>query len=226
MTVDVRLTVGKDKAIKHLAIGIEKSKLMKKGQGKPPVQAKEEATDSGALYIARDDSRQDLFFVDKEFVDKLLKSPSDLRDKTLAVFPRWDINSITVTNPSGTINLAKAETGGDWLLGEAKKKAKLDAVNEIFDALEKNATGFVDAPGPLSGYGLDAPVVHVVLKQDGKAVADCIFGNDAKGNVYAQVQGEPYLKIIDKEILDKLIRPEADYLEPEAAAAPGAETKK
>ncbi len=31
-TVDVRLTVGKDKAIRHLIVGREKSKLVKKGE--------------------------------------------------------------------------------------------------------------------------------------------------------------------------------------------------
>ncbi len=225
-TADVRLTVGKDKAIKHLAIGMEKSKLVKKGQGKAAPQPEEQATESVELYIARDDSRQELFFVDKDFLDKLLKSPADLRDKTLAVFPRWDIDAITISHPNGIISLTKAESGADWLLGEAKKKAKLDAVNEILDALEKDVTGFVDQPGPLSGYGLDAPLAHVTLKQGGTVVADCIFGKDAKENAYVQVQGEPYVKTVDMEVLEKLVRIEADYLEPETDAAPGAETKK
>jgi len=225
--VDVRLTVGKDKAIKHLLVGMEKSALVKKGQpkpkpkGKPEEKKAEEA--STAVYIARDESRPELFFVDKDFVDKLLKSPTDLRDKTLAVLQRWDIDAITITNAKGALNLAKAQSGSDWLVGDSKKKAKWDAVNEIFDALEKPVKGFVDQPGALSKYGLDKPVAHVVLKQGGAVKVDCIFGKENKDGVYAQVQGEPYVKIADKETLAKLVRGESEYLEP--APAPPAPKK-
>jgi hypothetical protein len=38
--------------------------------------------------------------------------------------------------------------------------------------------------------------------------------------VYAQVLGEPYVKIAEKDTLDKLGRGEADYLEPAPAPAP------
>jgi len=214
---DVRLTVGQDKAIKHLMIGLERSLLVRKGQAKPK-PAEKKAEDAGtALYIARDDSRPELFFVDKDFLDKLLKPPSELRDKKLAFLTRWDIDTITITNAKGTLNLAKEQSGSDWVLGEAKKKAKWDAVNEIFDALEKPVMGFVDAPGALSKYGLDKPVAHVLLKQGSAVMVDCIFGNEDKEGVYAQVQGEPYVKIADKESLSKLARAESDYIEPPPA---------
>ena len=116
--------------------------------------------------------------------------------------------------PKAPSSIAKAQAGGDWLVGEGKKKAKWDAVNDIFDALEKPVKGFVDAPGALSNYGLDKPVAHVVLKQGAQVRVDCIFGKEAKDGVYVQVQGEPYVKIAEKEILDKLGKSEADYLEP------------
>jgi len=215
--LEVLLTVGKDKAIKHLVVGLEKSKLLKKGQKPKPVEKKagDKKTEdtSPVLYVARDESRKELFLVDKEFVDKFLKSPADLRDKVLAIFQRFDVDTITVTNAKGTVNLSKSQAG-DWQVGNAKKKAKWDAVNEIFDALEKPVKGFVDEPGTLSKYGLDTPVAHVVLKQGGTVKADCIFGKDAKDGVYAQIHGEPFVKIADKESLDKLGKGEADYLEP------------
>ena len=227
--VDVRLTVGKDKAIKHLVIGLEKAKLVKKGQGKSKPEEKkgdEKKAENAApvLYIARDESRPELFFVEKEFVDKFLKSPADLRDKALAVFQRFDIDSISVTNTKGTVNLTKAQSG-DWQVGSGKKKAKWDAVNEIFDALEKPVKEFVDEPGALSKYGLDKPVTHVVLQQGGNVRVDCIFGKEAKNGVYAQIQGEPYVKVADKESLDKLAKGEQEYLEPPPAPAPAAPKK-
>ncbi len=222
--VDVRLTVGKDKAIKHLAIGLEKSKLVKKGEKKAAEPKKTEAAPAD-LYLARDDSRPELFFVDKEFVDKFLKAPGDFRDKMLAIFQRWDIDSITLTNSKGTVNFTKTQAG-DWQVGPAKKKAKWDAVNEIFDALEKPVKAFVDAPGPLSKYGLDKPVAQIICRQAGAVKVDCIFGKEDKEGVYAQIKGETLVKIADKESLDKLNKGESDFLEPPPPPPAPATTKK
>jgi len=225
--VDAKVTVGKNKAIKHLTIGLEKSQLLKKGEKKPKPQnaAKDEKkSDSSSstpeLYIAKDESRAELFFVEKDLVDKLLKETKDLRDKAFASFPRWDIDSIALTNSSGALSFSKAEGGGDWVVGDGKKKCKWDAVNGILDALEKPVKEFVDKPGALPTYGLDQPAVRVVLKQGGTVKAECALGKAAKDGVYAQVRGESFVKIVDKETLDKLDKREADFLEPPAPAAP------
>jgi hypothetical protein len=225
--LDIRLAFGKDKALKHLTVGLEKSRLVKKGERPAAPPAKKDDSAAGAtadLYVARDESRAELFFVDKEFIDKVLKSPADLRDKALASFQRWDIDAVTLTNAHGTFGFAKAESGGDWVLGDAKKKTRWDAVNGILDALEKQVKQFIDAPGPLSTYGLDKPSVRVVLKQKGQIKLECSLGSEAKEGVYAQVKGESSVKVVDKESLEKLSKGEPDFLEP-PAMAPAADAK-
>jgi hypothetical protein len=224
-TVDVRLTVGKDKGIKHLVIGSEKSKLVRKGEKpkpaarpKPDEKAPDAATGAG-LYIAKDESRKELFFVEKDLVDKLQKSRADLRDKALASFQRWDIDSIALTNPKGTFTFTKSGTGGDWVLGDAKKKTKWDAVNGVLDALEKPVKEFLDKPAAPATYGLDAPTIHVVLKQGGTVRVDCALGKEAGDGVYARIKGESAVKVADKESLEKLNKSEADFLEPPAPPA-------
>lgn len=220
--VDLKLTFGKDRAIKHLTVGLEKSKLVMKGQKPPKAEAPKKAdekkgtseTSSPELYLTRDESRQELFFVEKEFVDKLLKGSADFRDKALASFQRWDIDSISLTNAKGTFNLAKAEGGGDWVLGDAKKKAKWDVVNGFLDALEKPVKEFIDSPAAPAAYGLDKPVVRIVLKQKGQARLECSLGKDAKDGVYAQIKGETSVKVADKESLEKLSKAEPDLVEP------------
>ena len=222
--IDVRVIVGKDRALKHLTIGAEKDKLIAKGEKKP----KEEKTAGKAKetekpveeYIARDESRKDLFFVDKDLADKLLKSPSDFRDKTLASFQRWDIDSITLTNAKGTFAFTKSS--GDWVLGDTKKKTKWEAVNGILDGLEKPVKEFIDNPAALSTYGLDKPVARVVLKQGAAVKVDCAFGKEAKDGVYAQVKGESTVKLADKESLEKLNKGESDFVEAPAPSAPAA----
>lgn len=123
--VNVRLVVGKNRAIKHLIISTEKSKLLKKGEKKPKAEAEKKAdkdkkedssTSTPQLYLAKDESRKELFFVEKDLVDKLLKSPSDFRDKALAAFQRWDIDSMTLTNSKGTFSFTKSSGTGSWAM--------------------------------------------------------------------------------------------------------------
>ncbi|MFH1572458.1 MAG: DUF4340 domain-containing protein, partial [Acidobacteriota bacterium] len=211
---DVRATVGKDRAIRHLQVGLPKSALVAKGARAPRPAGGAEASDSGTLYIARDESRSDLFFVDKEFVDKLLKSPSDLRNRALAVFQRWDIDAIEVTNAHGTFAFSKSESGGDWLLGEDRRKARWEAVNGVLDALEKAVREFEDSPGALSAYGLESPTISVILRQKGEEKVNCALGRETADGVYALVRGESAVKIADREILERLNKSRDEFLEP------------
>jgi hypothetical protein len=215
--LDVKLTVGKDKGIKHLTVGLEKSKLTKAGKSKaePKADKKDDTTPAASeLYVARDESRTELFFVDKEFVDKLVKEPKDFRDKALAAFQRWDIDVVFLKNSKGEFTFTKSGTSGDWVMGDAKKKTKWDGVSGILDAMEKPVKEFVENPGAPSIYGLDKPQVRVVLKQGANVKVDCVFGKEAKEGVYAQIRGESSIKIADKESLEKLNKGETDFLEP------------
>lgn len=217
--LDIRVTVGKDKAIKHLLVGAEKSTLVKKGSR--PAPGSKSADSAGKLYVARDESRSGLFFVDQEFVDKFLKSASDFRSKALAVFQRWDVDGIVLTNARGTVTLTKSDTGGDWLVGAEKKKAKWETVNGVLDALEKQVQQFVEEGRPPEAYGLDRPAFRVVLKQKGEEKVDCSFGNQTKDGVYALVKGESSIKLVAKDILEKLDKEEKDFIElPPAPPAP------
>lgn len=207
--IEASVTYGKNKAIKRLLIGPEKSGLRKKG-GKDPA-----APSSSGIRLAKDASRPDLFFVDKDLVDKLLKSAADLRDKALASFQRWDIDSIVLKNSKGTFVLTKS--GGEWFLGESKRKAKWDTVNGLLDALEKPVKEWLDKPAALSAYGLDKPAIRAVLKQGASVIVDCSMGQAAEDGFYAQVQGDPSVKVADPESFEKLDKGESDLVEPPAA---------
>jgi hypothetical protein len=210
--IDITLTYGKNKAIKHLIIGSEKSKLQKRGrqESKAPDQ-------SSPMYLARDESRPDLFFVEKDFVDKLLKSPNDLRDKALAAFERYEIDSIILTNTKGSFSFTKS--GGEWFLSSAKKKAKWDAVNGILDAMEKPIKEWIDKPAPLDTYGLDKPLLRVVLKQGSNVMVDCSLGKTApNGGIYSQIKGDSSVKVADPDGIGILDKAEPDFVEAPAAA--------
>ena len=216
--IDVSLTYGPDKAIKHLVIGSQKSKIRSK-TGKSLEQqedgkiGQEAESSTSEIYLARDESRSDLFFVGKDLVDKLEQSRSDLRDKALASFQRWDIDFISLTNAKGSFAFNK--TGGEWFLGEAKKKVKWEAINGILDALEKPATEWIETPDPLQTYGLDKPAIHILLKQGGNVIVDASLSKGKKKDVvYAQIKGEHAVKVADPESFNLLDKGESDLIEP------------
>jgi hypothetical protein len=208
--VDVHLTYGKNKAIKHLVIGSEKSNLRKKAK----TGLAEKPAASG-LYLAKDESRPDLFFVEKDLVDKLTKSAQDVRDKALAALQRWDVDFIALTNSKGSFTFAKSN--GEWFTADTKKKAKWDGINSILDAMEKPVKEWIDKPASLSNYGLDKPTLRVVLKQGGTVLADCSFGKSAKDGIYAQVKGDSSVKVADPDGLGALDKGEPDLVEPPIA---------
>jgi hypothetical protein len=214
-SIDVRLTYGKDKAIKHLVIGPSKSSLRKKTQ---TGSAKTAAGSSlSEVYLAKDESRPDLFFVEKDLIDKLLKTPNDVREKALAAFQRWDVDYISLTNSKGSFTFTKSN--GEWFAAGTNKKAKWDGVNSILDAMEKPVKEWIDKPAPLSTYGLDKPAIRVVLKQGGNVLADCALGKAAKDGIYAQVKGDSSVKVADPDGLSALDKAESDFVEPPAAPA-------
>jgi hypothetical protein len=213
--VSVSLTYGKDKAIKSLSIGSEKANLRKKGTKSKAAGTPSEST----LYLAKDASRtEELFFVNKDLVDKLDKSPNDMRDKSLASFQRWDIDAIILENINGHFTFSKS--GGEWFFGDEKKKANFEAVTGILDALESDTLELIDRPSSLSTYDLDKPTVRVVLKQGSDTVVDCSFGKKTDKGVYAQLQGDSSVKMAGLENYEKLNKNETDYIEAEKEVEP------
>ena len=105
---------------------------------------------------------------------------------------------MSLTNPQGSYAFTK--TAGEWFIGEDKKKAKWDAVNGMLDALEKDATEWIDNPASLQTYGLDKPAIHVILKQGDQVIVDCSLGKGQKEDtVYARIEEDPSVKVADPE---------------------------
>jgi hypothetical protein len=210
--IEASLTYGPDNAIKRLSIGPEKADLRIKGRGGKRVNP--EAGAQTEIYLAKDDSRPELFFVGKDVVDKLNRSIQELRDKAIASFQRWDADSITLKNDKGSF-LFKKENG-EWFIGEDKKKANFDAVSGILDALSSDSLDLIDNMKSLSDYVLQEPAVHVLVKQGDKILADCSFRQKGE-KTYALTSGDPAIKVVDPENYEKLLHGEADFVQADAS---------
>ncbi len=218
--LQVKLAVGKDRAFKQLAVGLEKTKLQRPAgrpaQGQPGKETEGTAEAGREVFLARDASREELFFVSRELVDQLSKTVEELRDKSLALFQRWEIDEVVLSNSTGTVKFAKSETGADWLVGEQRKKARWDAVSGILDLLQKPVLRFIDRPEEPAAYGLEKPAARVVLKKAGVVQADLSLGRRTGEGVYARLEGERTVRVAAAEVLEGLSRGEAEFLEPEA----------
>jgi hypothetical protein len=198
--IDAKLVYAKNKAIKHLVIGQVKQNSPKSSEA---VAFK--------TYIAKDESRPDLFFVEQDLVDKLSKSPKEMRDRALATFQRWDIDFISITNTKGNVSFTKSS--GEWLLTNSKKKAKWELMNSILDSMEKPVKDWIEKPAGLSSYGLDKPLIHVIMKKEAAVVVDCSLGKSAKDGIFAQVKGDPSVKISDPDGISSLDKAESEYID-------------
>ena len=209
--IDVQLAFGSGNAGKRLVIGVEKSGLRKKSQS----AAAKNAGDTEEIFLARDDSRDELFFVEKDLVDKMSRTANDIRDKSLVSFQRWDVDALQVENAQGKFQFVK--TDGDWFIdGPVKKRANWSEINNILDVLEKPVVEWIDNPASLSGYGVEKPVIRVVLKKGSEIIAECAFGHSSEKGVYAKVSGDSSIKVADPEGLEFLNRSETEYIETDA----------
>jgi hypothetical protein len=199
--IDIVLSFGQGRDSKRLVIGVEKSRLLKTA-----------SDDFEELFLAKDESRNELFFVDKDLVDKLSRSSNDIRDKALVPFQRWDVDVIVIENSSGKFQLVK--TDGDWFIdGPSKNRASWSVINNILDVLEKPVIEWIDKPAALADYGVEAPTTRVTIKKGSEIIAECGFGDTAANGVYAKVSGDSSIKVADPDGLEFLNRPEAGYLE-------------
>ena len=197
--IDIVLTFGPGKTLKRLVIGPEKSGLRKKARG----AAAEDPVGFQEIFLARDDSRDELFFVEKDLVDKLSQSAGEFRDKTLVSFQRWDVDSVMLENAHGKFEFAKID--GDWFIGgPSKKKADWNEINDILDALEKPVVEWIDDPVSLAGYGVETPVARIIIKKGNRIIAECAFGHSVKNGVYAKVSGDSSIKLADPVSLEIL----------------------
>jgi hypothetical protein len=221
-TYELTLIVGKDRAIKKLAVGAmrpldtptaekptDKDKAKEKDKAKAEEKPKEIPSD--ATFYARDASRKPLLVVDKYFVDKLNKKLADFRDKSIAKFDRAKLKQIEIAFDSEQITLIKEKE--DWLTPDKKKKAKSETVTTLLSAIEYGkAKSVMDPPYDTSKLGLDTPEVKLILEQEGSPKQELWLGKDGDDGTYAKMVSDATVKVLDKDVKSKVKVKASDLL--------------
>jgi hypothetical protein len=172
-------------------------------------------TSSVDRYYARDASRDTIFIIDKEIVDKSRKPVFDWRDKSITKLDRDKIDKVEIVRIADTLALLKA--GSDWKLPD-EKKLQWDKVSGMLNALDfEKAKDIIDAPKALSIYGLDKPKLEVVLRQGSNELVRIAFGNESKmpEGIYLKTSDNPAVKVASKDMFDKFNVKADDLVETE-----------
>src|SRR5262249_1531806 len=151
-------------------------------------------------YYARDASRDVIFIIDKEIVEKARRPLFDWRDKSITKIDRDKIDRIEVQR--GTEMIAMLKSGSDWNLQD-NKKLQWEKVLGMLNFLDlEKEKDIIDAPKVFSTYGLDKPKLEVVLKQGSNELVRVGFGNDSKmpEGIYVKISNKPAVEVVSKDV--------------------------
>lgn len=131
----------------------------------------------------------------------------DLRDKTLLVFSRDQVEALTLASPKGEVELER--TGGKW---EIVKPERLPADPKEVDRLLSDLTfaraqEFLADPGAdVKRFGLIPPALTVTLKEQGKEPVRLLLGRPEKGRATAAVEPERSVVKVEARLFTDLAK--------------------
>ncbi|MCI0372804.1 MAG: DUF4340 domain-containing protein, partial [candidate division NC10 bacterium] len=144
----------------------------------------------GGVYARRGEGSP-LFLLEERVAKAVPERFPDLRDKTLLVFSREQVETLTLTSPKGEVELKR--TNGRW---EIVKPERLPADPKEIDRLLSDLTfaraqEFLADPGAdVKRFGLSPPALAVTLKEQGKEPVRLLLGRPEKGRATAAVEPE------------------------------------
>lgn len=162
-----------------------------------------EKKDESGHFFVKQDSKNTVFVVDNELVEKADRPIFFWRDKTILSFDRQKVLSIKVTKPGEQLLLRKS--GEDWVLSNGER-AKFGSVSSMLNGVEfEKATRIIDSPGSLTSYGLTNPRLRVALLGDSEEVAGFSFGQDSPDGVgvYWKRDQERTVRVVPKAIFER-----------------------
>lgn len=150
----------------------------------------------------------------------LVKTPSQLRDKTVFGFDPARVGRVVITRKDGSgATLVRAE-GGWQVDGAGDKKPKADAVSRFLDDLRelRGADIAAEPPGALARFGLDAPDLRIVLTDKDQQPLGTLLASKHDGKYYAlRADGEAVFEARDY-MYTRLDKQQSDFLESPAPA--------
>jgi hypothetical protein len=185
-----------------------------KGQGDKDYQRLligDKTPTGGDLYAKRGNS--DRVFLISSYLDTtFVRTPFDLRDKSLLTFDRDKTDRVEIRSDGSTIELARA--GGEWsIVSPIRGRGDYGTIEGLITRLQSaRMKSIVPAePGNLRQFGLDRPQSAIAFLA-GSARSTLSFGKSAPdGTVYARDESRPLVFTVDASVAGELKKPLADF---------------
>ncbi|MFQ6037762.1 MAG: DUF4340 domain-containing protein [Candidatus Aminicenantales bacterium] len=136
---------------------------------------------------------------------------SDLREKRVAEFFTWEVESVHVQSPEGQVLVSKDKEEGTWHFEDPEAgEPDEEKIQEFLRKMENlEADTFVDPPFSLEDYGLVPPTfdIRIGVKEDEEKTEEIII------LVGKKEEKEPEKVYVKNDRLDYLFRVDASFLE-------------
>jgi len=164
--------------------------------------------ENGSVYVKTASDRP-VFLVSAEIIGKLMKQPSDLRDRTVIAFDKTTVERLDLKYPERSIICEKKsdDEGEVWeITSPTSAKADKSQVDEILRKLHELKVGkFVsDRPGNLAIYGLTRPQIRAVIVPKGAEPEMLLVGKREGESVYVKTASAEPVYLVDAGIVDDL----------------------
>lgn len=157
---------------------------------------------NGLLY-AKLESEDRIVAVEGQTLDRLAKSPKELRIKKLLDFQPDQVEALEIRSNTHVYRLEKHREAGWQMVKPSTTALKEEALTSLFSTLQEvSVKQHVDQfSTKLQLYGLQDPQQEVELwGHDGKSLGHLLIGKKVKDGIYAMMEGEPWIYVVDQKI--------------------------
>jgi hypothetical protein len=170
------------------------------------------ATEAGRYY-ARDAASRLVAVIPPALVEDLQKGVDELREKRVADISSFDVQGLSAVvggqERVWTRSTGKGEDGFDehtWKrsVPDEAEVERSEIEDALYDLGGLEASAFVDAPGPDSRYGLDAPLAVVKVRRLDKPELVIELGRH-EGRSFARRAGDAALLELDSDAVDEIV---------------------
>ena len=152
--------------------------------------------------------------ISQDDFEKLNKGLLELRTKTVWDITTSDVAEVELKHDKTDVRCIRK--GYDWhIVSPVKEKANNSEVNDIlYEVHQLKALRFLPKPRSLSQYGLDKPRVYLKMTmRDGRKSYELSLGKEKDGEIYAKASVSEYPFMVDKDVLEKLLKTVEDLRE-------------
>ncbi|MGC9317551.1 MAG: DUF4340 domain-containing protein [Armatimonadota bacterium] len=229
LEAEAEVDPGFDKPQARLGLRLKEGRDLTVTFGKTDTREVGDDGEEKKIVYVRTSARPETMMVEADQLEKVQKTPLDLRDRTIVRFERDDVQRIRVERTKGlTFTVARRPDG--WRVEKPRSvDARKTTVDDILWNLESlNAEAFIKekaSPSELREYGLAVPqaAISIFLRDRSEPIKVLIGDQVEGGNYYCTTSESDQVVEISQFIMDDLPASMEDLEKQEAPDVGGAD---